>query len=333
MSKASRRPIVVTALLGIGGLVAGCLGFSSIFHSNVSTETELTNWMSKIDDEKKINELSIPGTHNSGALYSVIDISGKCQDSNLYEQLQIGVRYFEFRLQYIQGSLHVMHGVSDESLTFDTSVKTLTDFLDSHPNEFLFVSVIDALIKEEGTDTEGFEGYVRSAISSSDPNGRWVTDSSSWPNTVGEARGKIYQLSRYRDPTFGFDASYELDAEGQEVLKWPDYSAADSHTFDIAGNNWNLHIQDYYRANDLETKENEITACLDYVNGDKEIKLNYTSAYIVNSFPPSYVPSISAAVNEWILEELPKQSRPVGFLIGDFVTTKYTSAVIERNGQ
>lgn len=332
MSKASRRSIVITALLGIGGIVAGCFGFSAFFHSGVATDTELTTWMGKLDDEKAINDLSIPGTHNSGALYSVIDISGKCQDNNIYEQLQIGVRFFEFRLQIIGGSLHVMHGVSDESLSFDSTVNTISSFLSSHPEEFVFVSVIDAVIKESGYEsaTENFEEAVKDSISSFG-QGRWVTDSSSWPSTVKEARGKIWQLSRYNDSSFGFDAG-KKDEEGK--LLWKDYDTADSNTFDLSGENWDLHIQDYYRANNLAAKEKEITSCLDYPLGEEEIKINYTSAYIVNSFPPSYVPSLAAAVNEWLVEEvLPNRDGPLGFMVGDFVTTSYCEAVIGRNGQ
>ena len=49
--------------------------FLPIRYSRVSHE----RWMAELDDQREIRALSIPGTHDSGALYSIADIYGKCQ--------------------------------------------------------------------------------------------------------------------------------------------------------------------------------------------------------------------------------------------------------------
>ena len=33
-------------------------------------------WMSALEDDRAINELSIPGTHDSGATHSIADVAG-----------------------------------------------------------------------------------------------------------------------------------------------------------------------------------------------------------------------------------------------------------------
>ena len=57
------------------------------------------NWMSYISDDTYISDISIPGTHDSasyrrGGIYSL----AHCQNLNLENQLKVGVRYFDIRL-------------------------------------------------------------------------------------------------------------------------------------------------------------------------------------------------------------------------------------------
>ena len=56
------------------------------------------NWMSRVSDDVKIKDLSIPGTHDSGALHSIADVSGKCQDISIASQLKLGVRLLDLKL-------------------------------------------------------------------------------------------------------------------------------------------------------------------------------------------------------------------------------------------
>ena len=66
-------------------------------------------WMSKVNDSKLITEMSIPGTHDSGATHSFFDVAGKCQDLSIKSQLKIGVRFFDIRLQQVNNKLNVVH--------------------------------------------------------------------------------------------------------------------------------------------------------------------------------------------------------------------------------
>lgn len=65
------------------------------------------NWMSGIADQRRISEINLPGTHDSGTSKvrcgnAFTDEYGiefaKCQSLRISEQLKIGIRYLDLRL-------------------------------------------------------------------------------------------------------------------------------------------------------------------------------------------------------------------------------------------
>ncbi|MBN2842929.1 MAG: hypothetical protein JXM68_07555, partial [Sedimentisphaerales bacterium] len=50
------------------------------------------NWMAAQKDISLLSQLSIPGTHDSGARFEPIGGTAKCQNLTIAEQLAIGVR-------------------------------------------------------------------------------------------------------------------------------------------------------------------------------------------------------------------------------------------------
>ena len=67
------------------------------------------DWMSKVSDDVNILDLSIPGTHDSGAQHSIADVAGKCQDLSISSQLEIGVRFLDIRLQLVNDEFRVVY--------------------------------------------------------------------------------------------------------------------------------------------------------------------------------------------------------------------------------
>jgi hypothetical protein len=65
-------------------------------------------WMNRIDDDLKLHQITIPGTHDSATLG--LDIGSECQSSTLLEQLIWGIRYFDIRVDASVGGLRVVHG-------------------------------------------------------------------------------------------------------------------------------------------------------------------------------------------------------------------------------
>jgi len=98
-------------------------------------------WMKRLPDSRNINELSIPGTHDSGALHSIGDVAGKCQSITIENQLNIGVRFLDIRLQLKNDELVVVHSFVDQRLSFSKVLYQITRFIKDNPSEFLIISL------------------------------------------------------------------------------------------------------------------------------------------------------------------------------------------------
>ena len=125
--------IVLLAIVGIAN--------SGVGARELTDDDFLYDWMARLDDETPINELYIPGTHDSGALYSFFGISGKCQSYSIDEQLSFGVRLFDIRLQLRGNDLAVVHSFVDQKLTFERVLEETKSFLEANPSEFIIISI------------------------------------------------------------------------------------------------------------------------------------------------------------------------------------------------
>ena len=98
-------------------------------------------WMSKVSNNTRIKDLSIPGTHDSGAMHSLFDVSGKCQDLSIIKQLDVGVRFFDIRLQLVDDELNVVHSFVDQELKFEWVLNYYKNFLKKYDSEFIIMSI------------------------------------------------------------------------------------------------------------------------------------------------------------------------------------------------
>ena len=95
-------------------------------------ETDRSDWMAALTDSTPLNALSIPGTHDSGALYSFADVSGKCQTLCVADQLTIGVRFLDIRLQLVDDELRVVHSFVDQKTELAELLEDIAAFLRAH---------------------------------------------------------------------------------------------------------------------------------------------------------------------------------------------------------
>src|SRR5262249_22917605 len=138
-----------------------------------------------------LSDLTIPGTHDSGALHEPIANVAKCQTLTIAEQLDAGVRYLDIRLRNFQDQFLVYHGPIDQDLTFEDELATLFEFLDAHPHETVIASV-----KQENdpygatlTFEQLFDRYVAQAPQ------RWYLGATL--PMLGDVRGKLVLLRRF----------------------------------------------------------------------------------------------------------------------------------------
>ena len=157
-------------------------------------------WMSYVDGHKYLDELSIPGTHDSGTCSVDNDTEPqssqvKCQQDYIPTQLLEGIRYFDIRLgkgddpgidhggyYLLKKDGHFMH-LSDVIGYFKT-------FLNENPTEALIMLV------SRGNDEATDESVTTAFAKVLDDNPKLFYTSSRVP-TLDEVRGKIVLLRRF----------------------------------------------------------------------------------------------------------------------------------------
>ena len=234
----------------------------------------------------------MPGSHDTMALYSIADLAGQCQSLSLHDQLNLGVRFLDIRLKEDHDKLIAVHGFIDQKVSFETITKTIEEFIEKNPSEFIIMSV-----KEEADPSNSeisFENSLKSYL-----NKDIYLKDTELPNKLGDVRGKVMLLSRYENSTIGVPA-YD---------GWKD-----SVSFTLPND---IYVQDTYQITSAEQKQDEIVKCFN--EAGHALKINFLSAYRTDTFPPSYAVSAAEDINPWINEEINKYSDR-NIVLYDFVT-------------
>ncbi|KAL2103999.1 hypothetical protein ACEWY4_000867 [Coilia grayii] len=169
------------------------------------------NWMKSIDNNKKLTSITIPGTHDTGALRGYI--AGDfaiCQVWSVADQLKAGIRYLDLR---VKKNLEIVHGRIPQDITFTEVLDQVQSFLKNHSSEAVLIRV-----KPEGSNKGKVQTQVQNVIKGQ--QNIWVT--SDIP-TMGEARGKVILLQKNEFtlgiPTFGTDQPDDYKVSDLEMKK------------------------------------------------------------------------------------------------------------------
>lgn len=268
-----------------------------------------SDWMKSISDETSLQTISIPGTHDSGALHSIADATGKCQTLSIKEQLKIGVRFLDIRLQLVSDKLVVVHSIVDQMTDFEDVLRDMEGFLEENPSELLLVSI------KEDADSKGseraFSEVLEEMLLSSDA----VSRATELPETVGAGRGMMHIISRYSGATIGLPC----------YRGW-----TDDDSFEISG----IYVQDNYKLDTTEEKISDIEKTLEVSRlGEYDLVLNYTSCYLTTSFPPIYAGVPAHEINRWAKNTLAVGNEPTGVMVMDFITSDIANIIIGRNAK
>ncbi len=161
-------------------------------------------WMKYVDGNKYLDELIIPGTHDSSTCSVDNDTEpqtslAKCQQDYIPTQLLEGIRYFDIRLgkNDDKGDPGIDHGIC-YLLKKDGGFIHLSDvigyfktFLNENPSEALIMLV------SRGND-EATDDSVTTAFANVMDNNSDLFYTSSHVPTLNEVRGKIVLLRRFK---------------------------------------------------------------------------------------------------------------------------------------
>lgn len=222
-------------------------------------------WMKYVDGNKYLDELSIPGTHDSSTCSVDNDTEpqtslAKCQQDYIPTQLLEGIRYFDIRLgkNNDKGDPGIDHGIC-YLLKKDGGFIHLSDvigyfktFLNENPSEALIMLV------SRGND-EATDDSVTTAFANVMDNNSGLFYTSSHVPTLNEVRGKIVLLRRFKLAGDSVDGH----TWGLDLTEWDDKIKAHSgksmclvkyeQGFEAAGNTGDkepystaVYAQDHY---------------------------------------------------------------------------------------
>ena len=110
----------------------------------MSTVLSRKNWMSGIDNATPISQMSIPGTHESGALHG--GGPTQCQWHSVAKLLERGIRFLDIRCGHAAGTLGsrefpIYHSGVYQETNFETVQAQCMEFLAQNPTEFILMNV------------------------------------------------------------------------------------------------------------------------------------------------------------------------------------------------
>lgn len=159
--------------------------------------------MKYVDDNKYLDELSIPGTHDSGTCSVDNDTEpqssqAKCQQDYIPTQLLEGIRYFDIRLgrNDENGDPGIDHGrcyllkKDGGFMHLSNVIDYFKTFLNENPSEALIM--LASRGNDEATDESITTAFAK--VMADNPN---LFYTSSHVPTLGEVRGKIVLLRRF----------------------------------------------------------------------------------------------------------------------------------------
>lgn len=220
------------------------------FYNDLTSETRTDNWMSRLPDDLPLWQITIPGTHDSaswaplsGNNLNPVNYYYNCQTRNFKQQLQDGIRFFDFRgYAGTFASGHPRIGFCHGDLLdprfdywFDQALDDCVEFLKDHPTETIII-----VPKRDYRESDKFQSawngaYGINGVLIDDYNNRktypWYKSQAEFP-TLGQVRGKLVLFSRESPPL-------EVPNNGGVIRMWKDNS-------DDAGT-YPFQIQDWYR--------------------------------------------------------------------------------------
>ena len=256
-------------------------------------------WMGNIADDISIADISIPGTHDSGAFDSDVDpIENQwviAQTHTIKNQLKLGVRWLDIRVRAQKKEngyyLGVYHGKYYLKLSFYSVLKSAKAFLEENPTETVIV-----MIKQEDShlSSTDFSQEIYKRLKTIGLE-HFYLEENTLP-TMGEVRGKIIIFRRFGLGELGHKMGYWLKWKDQTTGSW-------NHN-----RNYQFYVQDYYHVDsgtyDKKIKHIEDTLYKAYKesfdDGKGKLYLNYTSCYATWHSNKTVAKHINPSINDYL---------------------------------
>lgn len=237
----------------------------------MSTFTQ--KWMSYIDGNKRLSELTIPGTHDTGT-WTLIPGPAKCQTMTLEQQLNSGIRFLDIRLErgtHSDKVLWVYHGVFSANLSFSGKIMNICNqFLIDNPTETILMSIKNESDPSDDNNKDKFYDDLFSDVNIYHFPNLFYTENRI--PSLNEVRGKIVLFRR-----FGLGTNNNIGIDCYD--EWPKDAIGEFCNYGIK-----FYVQDrYYSWGDKRSNKftQWIQPCLEKACNDESsntLYINFSSA-------------------------------------------------------
>jgi 1-phosphatidylinositol phosphodiesterase len=288
-------------------------------------------------DSLRLNEFTIPGTHDSGTW--TVSGNPQCHTLPLRAQLDAGIRFVDIRVELLSGrgthDLKIYHGTESTGLYFGADILATCDkFLEDNPSETIlmmvsrnkyFLDVLvdaawDSVVKLYGgvpVADDVFAQAVKQIITKYNASNRFL-DGATMP-TLHEAKSRIVLASRYPGgPGIALGVGWPDDQKGTLTTGGMTVDVQDVYGFGFPFGE--IGLKDATRREKIDKKWTFVKDALDGAHnpanqGAQRWHINYTSA----SGPPKLLDPVDVAkgiggpngINDRLLKYL--TTNPTGY--------------------
>jgi hypothetical protein len=250
--------------------------------------TNQANWMSAIDDNYFLSQLSIPGTHQTMTYEASNNNWMKTQTKTIEEQFEMGIRFFDIRLTYLdtvghEGNLVLTQANSYLKSFFSDVLIACQNLLIKHPTETILISIK----REHEILSDKFIHLFKKYINQNKEF--WYLG-----KTIPQlklARGKIVLIKRFKETDYGIDLSV-----------WE----SNSHFSHTNQNLVSYDIQDKYKGFDRgsEEKKYDDNVYPQLIRAFDDSDINKLYLNFANGMEPIWPSTLSGVTNPKIFNYL-----------------------------
>lgn len=302
MKKALSKALAI--ILALVMIVSSVPAFASFQTASLLTSSaDGSNWMGYINGATKLTEITIPGSHDSGAKNAGIASTwAQTQSLNISSQLNAGVRFLDMRLEYdgaVDGNIKVVHSsidlMADDGgyLTLKACINDVYNFLNNHPTE----TVIMCMKEDDGSNESKIVSQINSFIYAN-PN-KWYV--SSGTPSLDQARGKIILATR-------------MSTLSGIYFNWGDQGSDGGYVYDSYKR---LYIQDRYNMGTSNKWNNAVQPLLDFYKPDGYWSINFLSTTGGNI---NGVSSNANVMNQLFNDYTARNNKCYGIIMFDYVS-------------
>ena len=262
-------------------------------------------WMGHLPDETLLKDISIPGTHDSGANFGSW-VDAQTQSWNITSQLRSGIRYIDIRCRRSGSEFGIQHGLVFEKLMFNNVMEEVIEFLKEQPSETVIMR-----LKNESKPKKNSKPFQEIWDIYAEKYKNYFYQGENSNPTLRQVRGKVFLMCNA--DCSGYGMTYGEDSKIQDWFKIT---------------SWDTMFRLEKDRVSITAKGDSIMKYIEIADTSSKWVLNHLSG--AQGMSPPGVAKITNSLAFAYLG-LSNDKRYVGIIIMDFPGEKLVESIIKTN--